>query len=343
MNFGNPWLLLLLIPLGLALLRAWRKRYPSIRMPSARPFKAAGGGRFTVKRFVPFCLYAAACLLVALALARPRQGQEEMLQRAEGIDIMIAIDLSGSMAAMDVPGAIRTEQQLRAALNSGALKSRLAIAKEEIRKFIDARPNDRIGLIAFAQLPYVVCPPTLDHGQLAANIERLEPGLIGDATGVAGPIASAVQRLKDSESKRRIVVLFTDGSNNVNAQATPRQAAKLADTFNVAVYTVGIGTPRAYVMQRDLFGSMNAIALNQEFDEKLLQDVASSSGGRYYKAADAEEMSKAMAEIDKLEKTSVEQPRIVDWREWGPSLCAIAAGLLLLGLAMEGAVLLSIP
>ena len=144
------------------------------------------------------------------------------------------------------------------------------MAKEEIIKFIEKRPNDRIGLVGFANLPYSACPPTLDHGWLIQNMNRLEPGVIGDKTGIAGPIASAVQRLKNSDSKRRVIVLFTDGSNNVDARVSPRQAAKLAKEFNIIIYTVGIGSNRAYALQRGFFGTQFT-EVQGEFDEKLLK------------------------------------------------------------------------
>ncbi len=342
MSFANPWLLLLFIPLALALWRAWSKPAPGILMPSAIPFMAVRSRGWLFKRALPFALYALAGATVVLALARPREGLEEIRRRAEGIDIMLAIDLSGSMSAYDVPPEIDTEKEFENAVVGGLLKPRLEIAKKEIKKFVESRPNDRIGLIGFAPLPYAACPPTLDHGWLLANLSRLEPGVIGDSTGIAGPIASATQRLKGSDSKRRIVVLFTDGSNNVNAKVTPRQAAKLANSFDVAIYTVGIGTSRAFVLQDSFFGR-RLVQLQDEFDEALLKDLASLTGGRYYHAADAKGMADAMKEIDRLEKTAVEQPVVVNWREWGPELCMLAMLLLVLGFALESSVLIRIP
>lgn len=343
MEFANPWLLLLAVPLVLALWRAWAKPSPAVMLPSALPFRKTGSSsRMLLKRLIPFALYAAAGLLIVVGLARPRHGTEEIRQRADGIDIMLALDLSGSMAAYDVPGSITTESQLQANIRTGLLKDRISIAKSEIEKFVRARPNDRIGLIGFAPLPYVACPPTLDHDWLIANLKTLKPGVIGDATGIAGPIASATQRLKGSEAKRRVMVLFTDGSNNVNAKVTPRQAAKLAASFDVIVYTVGIGSPDAVVLRDGFFGKQ-MVPLRYEFDEPLMKDLSATTGGRYYAAADAEGMAKAMSEIDKLEKTVVEQPRTVNWREWGSAFASLAALLALLAFALESTVFLRIP
>lgn len=335
----------LLVPLALVLLRAWFKPVPALRVPSLRPFKAASKGRLSrinLRKLVPFLLYSIGGVMLIVALAGPREGMEEIRRRADGIDIMVALDLSGSMRAIDVPPGIRTERELEVAMASGKVKDRLGTAKEEIAKFIKARPNDRIGLIAFAPLPYVVCPPTLDHAWLIANLDRLESGSIGDATGIAGPVASAVQRLKDSDSKRSIIVLFTDGANNVNAKITPRQAAKLANTFDITLYTVGIGSRNSVMKLDSMFGS-SFQRVEGSFDEKLLQEMADTTGGVYYKAADGESMAKAMAQIDQLEKTSVEQNIIVNWKEFYPLFCWLAIAFLLIGFAYEHALRVSVP
>ena len=344
-TFAHPYMFFLLVPLALVLLRAWFKPVPALRVPSLRPFKAASKGRLSrinLRKLVPFLLYSIGGVRLIVALAGPREGMEEIRRRADGIDIMVALDLSGSMRAIDVPPGIRTERELEVAMASGKVKDRLGTAKEEIAKFIEARPNDRIGLIAFAPLPYVVCPPTLDHAWLIANLDRLESGSIGDATGIAGPVASAVQRLKDSDSKRSIIVLFTDGANNVNAKITPRQAAKLANTFDITLYTVGIGSRNSVMKLDSMFGS-SFQRVEGSFDEKLLQEMADTTGGVYYKAADGESMAKAMAQIDQLEKTSVEQNIIVNWKEFYPLFCWLAIAFLLIGFAYEHALRVSVP
>ena len=344
-TFAHPYMFFLLVPLALVLLRAWFKPVPALRVPSLRPFKAASKGRLSrinLRKLVPFLLYSIGGVMLIVALAGPREGMEEIRRRADGIDIMVALDLSGSMRAIDVPPGIRTERELEVAMASGKVKVRLGTAKEEIAKFIEARPNDRIGLIAFAPLPYVVCPPTLDHAWLIANLDRLESGSIGDATGIAGPVASAVQRLKDSDSKRSIIVLFTDGANNVNAKITPRQAAKLANTFDITLYTVGIGSRNSVMKLDSMFGS-SFQRVEGSFDEKLLQEMADTTGGVYYKAADGESMAKAMAQIDQLEKTSVEQNIIVNWKEFYPLFCWLAIAFLLIGFAYEHALRVSVP
>jgi Ca-activated chloride channel family protein len=246
------------------------------------------------------------------------------------------------MRAIDVPEKINTKDELYASLKAGVIENRLDTAKREIAKFIDKRPNDRIGLVGFAPLPYSICPPTLDHAWLIEHMKHLQPGIIGENTGIAGPISTAVQRLKDSEAKRRVIVLFTDGSNNVNALITPLQAAKLAANYDIVIYTVGIGSNRAFVIQ-NVFGSSQLVPMEGEFDEKLLQDMAKVSRGKYYKAADAEGMAKVMDEIDKMEKTSVEQPKIIEYSEFAPGMVTASLVMLLLAFTLENTFFRRLP
>ena len=341
--FAHPWFLTAALPVLLIAFYVWRRKRPGIRIPSLSAAKQAAlkSRRIHWKRLVPFVLYTVSMLLLVVALARPREGLEQINRRAEGIDIIVALDLSGSMKAIDIPRGM-ARNRIESSLNNGTLRSRIETAKKEIAKFIEARPNDRIGLIAFAPLPYMACPPTLDHAWLLANLDNLDAGVIGDMTNIAGPMASAVQRLKDSEAKRKIIVLFTDGSNNVDAKVTPRQAAKLANTFDITVYTVGIGSGFSVVPQ-DTFAGRTFVPVQNDFDEPLLKDIASTSGGKYYRAEDAESMAAAMKEIDSLEKTSFEQQTLVNWRELAPGFIAGALVCMLLAFLLENSVMKRIP
>ena len=344
MKLEYPWLLLLFIPYAAVLYFGWILHAPSIRVPGLAPFRRAAGksGRINWRKLIPFALFALGGAAMIIALAQPREGIEEIRSKADGIDIMIAVDLSPSMDAIDAPANI-TDSQITGLMQRGTLKNRVETAKDEIARFIEERPNDRIGLIAFASLPYVICPPTLDHAFLLANLERLSVGQIGDGTGIASPVASAVKRLKDSDAKSRILVLFTDGSNTVNGQISPRDAGKLADTFEITIYTVGIGSRYARIPVRSLLGGVLFQTYPDEFDEPLLRELADMTGGRYYRAADAKGMAQAMNEINKLEKTSVEQPVIVNWRELYPYFCWVALGAVLLGFCLRQTVCLRLP
>lgn len=342
-TLAHPYLLFLLLLILPVLFYAWKRKSPCIVIPSLASFQGVSGGkkRFDSAKFFPFFFYFLALLSLLFAMTQPREGLEEIRRRTEGIDIILALDLSGSMAIYDAPAGMR-ENAIASSINSGQLQNRLETAKKEIRAFIEARPNDRIGLIAFAPLPYAACPPTLDHAYLLAHLEELKLGMIGDRTGLAGPVASAAHRLKDSDSKRKIVVLFTDGVNNVQAKVTPMQAARLADSVGVTVYTVGIGGKNSFAVQQDFFGSRLA-AVQQPFDEALLKEMAKITGGKYYHAADAEGMKNAMKEIDKLEKTSVEQTITVNWKEFYPLITIFSLIFLLTGFFLEHTFCLRLP
>ena len=332
-----PWFLaglLLLIPVWYYL--AFKKKNPSIVVPSAGIFKrAAGKKRYwdTVNLF-----YLAALLLLIVALARPRTGDEKLIVRSKGIDIVLALDMSDSMRAIDVPEHITTSDALLREINNGSLRNRLDTAKEEIRKFILARPNDRIGLVGFADLAYSFSPPTLDHRWLLERLKTLEPGQLGSATGIASAISSGTRRLKNSAAPRRVLVLFTDGANTVENRLTPEQSANIAKEFNCVVHTVGIGNSNAYIQTG--FGFQKAQA---DFDKRLLDSIAGITGGTSFRAADGAGMKKVMQEINALEKTNIEQPKYTEYKEYAPLTAAVAALLLLTGFFLENTFKVRIP
>ncbi len=343
MTFAYPWLLFLYIPLAFIIWYFWfKKAMPALKVSSAKPFIEAKERSSRRSSRMPLLFYITASIVLVFALARPRVGSEKIIFRAKGIDIILAIDLSGSMQSLDIPRNITKESQLREGLKNGTIKNRLEVAKEEIKKFVEKRPNDRIGLIGFAQQPYNICPPTLDHGWLLDNLKRLKPGIIGQATGIAGPVASGVQRLDKSDSKRRVLVLFTDGSNTVNSRITPRQAAKLGQACDVVIYTVGIGSDNALIEDNSMFGR-SYVQTRGTFDEPLLKDIAKISDGKYYHAYDAKGLADAMADINKIEKTTVEQPKYIDYKEFAPTLAVFVLILLFLGFFLENSIFLSIP
>ncbi len=338
-----PWMLAGIVPaLLIWYYWAYRKAQPGVVIPDAGYAKTQSGRRLLVP-WLPALLYGLAFLTLAVALARPRLGDEKLLVRSQGIDMIMVLDLSGSMRAVDVPRHITTEKALSDALAAGTLQNRLEVAKTELRKFIEERPNDRIGLIGFAEYGFNLAPPTLDHDWLVQSLEQLAPGIIGDATGIASPVASGIRRLAESPAPRRVLVLFTDGSNNVAHRLTPLQTADLAREKNVVIYTVGIGSGNAFMPQEDMFGRMRYVPYRDEFDEKLLQEMAARAEGRYFHAADAEGMRTVMREINQLEKTNFEQPKYVEYQEFAPVLAGVAMVLLLLGLCCENTRDLVVP
>ena len=312
------------------------KSAPSIVIPCTAVFKKAAGKRRTT--FSNWC-YLLACVLLIAALARPRTGDEKVIVRSKGIDIVLALDMSGSMQAMDVPRNITSADELAKAMNAGEVRNRLETAKEEIRKFILARPNDRIGLIGFADLAYSFSPPTLDHAWLLERLRTLEPGQLGDATGIASAVSSGVRRLKNSDAPRRVLVLFTDGANTAENRLTPMQSADLAKEFNCIIHTVGIGSDNAYVLAQG-YGFQKIAG---SFDEKLLSSIASVTGGTYFRAADKAGLKKVMSEINTLEKTNIEQPKYVEYKEYAPFLALLALLLILTGFFQENVLKVRVP
>ncbi len=331
-EFAYPWVLLfllLLLPITFYLL--YRRRRPSIVVSTAEPFR--GVRRRRRLSFSEWCLFAAFATLV-IAAARPRLGDERTQVRAEGIDMMLVLDMSGSMEAIDIPKEITTAQAVVKGIESGAIRNRIETAKTELRRFIEARPNDRIGLVGFAELAYTFAPPTLDHNQLYRHLAEIKAGQLGNNTGIASAVAAGVNRLKTSQAPRRVLVLFTDGRNNVENRLTPPQTALLAKEFNDILHTVGIGSGNA-VMPVTRFGQTTLQPYRDEFDEKLLKELAAATTGSYFHAADANGMKQVMNEINRLETTSAEQPRILRYQEFAPRLALLTLILTFLALLAD--------
>lgn len=333
LHIHSPWWGLLAVVILLGIIVAWHRRRPALRVSTLQPYSTAGGRQGRKKPLIlriPLLLYGAGLLSLVIALCRPQIGIERTIRRTEGIDIMLAVDVSGSMKAYDLGDEYQTSEDVLRGLRTGKLQSRIEIARQELIRFVENRPHDRIGLVVFSKYPYVVCPPTLDQDFLLKNMERIDISAFPDMTGIAGPITSAVNRLQNSDARRRVLVLFTDGDNNVNAAVTPIQAARLAETFDIIIYTVGIGSRRSVLAVDTPWGTRlrGGVA---GFNQDLLQTIAETTGGRYFEARDADRFRQVMQEIDKLEKVTIEQPLYLDYRErflpWliaGIALCLIA-------------------
>ncbi|MFW5893782.1 MAG: VWA domain-containing protein [Verrucomicrobiota bacterium] len=342
-QFVNPLLLLLLVPALAALAFAWRRRSPGIRVSTLTPYRESGGARSGFAARIPLLLEFLALALLVVALARPRQGIEEFTQRSRGVDIILCLDVSGSMRSYDVPESM-SPNEASEAIRDERLQNRFHVAKRELRNFVESRSEDRIGLIAFAKVPYVVSPPTLDHDFLLEHLEMLEAGMFGDsATGIAGPIASATQRLKDSDAEERVAVLFTDGANNVESKISPRQAARIAETFDVRIHTVGVGSNRAFIIARSPWGGQTLRPARSDLDIELLKAIAEASRGQFFEARDAEGFRAVMREIDEMETIDFEAPRYVNYKEWFPHLLAAAAALLIAAVLLNNTLLCRAP
>lgn len=311
--FRNPELLWLLLALPIwALLKGRTGKNAALVFSSVAIAKqVAGQARSSAGRFLFFLrLLGLAALIVALA--RPQFGQGYSEIEASGIDIVLAVDVSGSMHALDF--ATRNE-----------LANRLDIVKRTIAEFIEKRPNDRIGLVAFAKEPYLVSPLTLNHDWLLKNLDRLHIGLIDESsTAIGAAIGTSSNRLRDLPAKSRIVILLTDGEETVG-QIPPIAAAEAAKTFDIKIYTIAAGKTGKVPMPRlDRNGKMMTNASGQvliagyqpsNIDEKTLKEIADITGGGYFRATDPEELETIYERIDELEKTEVKLKHYATYTE----------------------------
>ena len=317
-TFAHPWLLLLLLLLPLlALLQGGRGAAPAVVFSSLRPLQKLGRVRRSrVGGWLTSFLLAGLALLIA-ALARPQQGKTISRVQASGIDIILALDVSRSMLAEDF-----TIGSQRA--------NRLEAVKQVTHKFIESRPNDRIGIVCFAGRPYLVSPLTLDHDWLLQNLDRIRIGLVEDGTAIGSAIASASNRLKDREAKSKIVVLLTDGDNN-SGKVPPVTAAEAARALGIKIYAIGAGT-RGYapIPVQDPFGRTVYRNVKVEVDEAALKQIAEIGGGQYFRATDAKSLEQIYEQIDKLEKSTVELSQYKQYRDLFP--WCLGAGLALVTL-----------
>jgi Ca-activated chloride channel family protein len=232
----------------------------------------------------------AAALMIA-GLARPQRTQSQTTVTANGIDIVLALDISGSMQALDFKV-------------DNVRVNRVAIVKSVVSKFIDERPNDRIGLIAFAAAPYIVSPLTLDHDWLQQNLERINVGLGDDGTAIGSAIAAAVNHLRTTATKSKVVILLTDGVNNTG-KIPPLAAAEAARALGVKVYTIGVGVRgKAPIPVRDQAGRTHVVMAYVDVDEATLQAVADETGGRFYRATDTDSLQKIYEQINRYETSA---------------------------------------
>lgn len=318
--FAQPWalLLLLLLPL-LAWLRGARGTAPAVLFSSLAPLRAMGRLRRSKAGALMAGLFWAGLALLIIGLARPQLGRTRSRVQSSGIDIMLAIDVSRSMLAEDL--SIGSERA-----------NRVDAVKQVTRKFIESRPNDRIGMLCFAGRPYLVGPLTLNHDWLLQNLERVRIGLVEDGTAIGSAIASAANRLKEREAKSKIVVLLTDGDNNAG-KVTPATAAEAAKALGIKVYTIGAGT-RGYapVPVQDFFGRTVYQQVKVEVDEKTLKEVAALTGAEYYRATDGKSLEQIFKQIDKLEKSTIELDQYREYRELFP--WCLGAGFVFIALQM---------
>jgi len=332
MRLAAPWWLLLLAALPLlwtALARSTR-RDPAVRYPTFDILRTVAGPGDRRRRIVLGALRTLVVGLLAFAMARPQAGSAAAKVHREGVDVVLAVDVSGSMLAEDFE-------------LGGQRVSRLDVVKSVVKEFVTARSEDRVGLVLFGARAYTQCPLTLDHGFLLQHLERAEVGMIEDGTAIGAGLATAVNRLRASTAKSKFVVLLTDGQQNAG-RITPQTAAEAAGKLGIKVYTVGAGTRgMAPFPTRDLFGNKVYRPIQVDVDEPTLEQVATTTGARYFRATDTASLRAVYEEIDRAEKTAFEAPDYQDYRELYPWLLWPALALLCAELVLADTRLRKVP
>jgi Ca-activated chloride channel family protein len=332
MTFAHPYLLLLLLLLPLL---AWLKgrvgSEPAFLYSSLQLVRGITGLTRSRAGAILLKMRWLALSLFLIALARPQLGEGETKISASGIDIVVALDLSSSMSSEDF--------ELR-----GKRVDRLTIAKDVLQQFILKRPNDRIGLVAFASQPYIAGPLTLDHDFLLQNLVRLDIATPEkDGTAIGSALTAALNRLREVQSKSKIVILMTDGQNNAG-KVPPLTAAEAAQTLKVKTYTIGVGTRgMAPFPYRDAWGIKRYTQRPVDIDETTLKEISQRTGGKYYRADKTETLRQIYDEIDRMEKTEVEVKKYERYQELFPWVVLPGLALVLLEIILNNTAWRKLP
>ena len=328
MFFEYPGLLWLLVIHALLVLHyiylEKAGRHPHMRVSTAVPWKRQGRSLMTVFRHVPFILRTFALVMVVIAIARPRSSEEFSKVDTEGIDIVLAMDVSTSMLARDLT------------------PDRISASKDIAIEFISQRPSDRMGIVVFAGESFTQCPLTTDRATLINLMKEVQTDIIADGTAIGNGLATAVARLKDSEAKSRVVILLTDGVNN-SGEVSPQTAAEIAKTYGIRVYTIGVGKEGMAPYPVMTPWGVQVQNVKVEIDEKLLKDVAESTGGRYFRATDNTKLAEIYSEINKLEKAKTTVDSFPVYQELFGSFAVWALLALLLELLLNWFVIRRLP
>lgn len=328
MHFASPyylWLLSAILPMvGYYIWRA-RQGGAAIQISSVDGVVHAPRTVRYYLRHAPFVLRVAAFAALVVALARPQGVEQNSRTSTEGIDIMLSIDVSGSMLARDFK------------------PDRITAAKEVAGSFIADRYGDRIGLVAFAGEAFTQSPLTTDQSTLQTMLSRIRSGLITDGTAIGNGLATAINRLRESEAKSKVIILLTDGVNN-SGEIAPLTAAEIAKTLGIRVYTIGVGTEgMAPYPAMDMFGNMTFVQQKVEIDEKVLREIARLTGGEYFRATDKAKLKAIYDQINTLEKSKVEVSERIIYHELFLMWALIAIGLLALEFLLSNLFLKRIP
>lgn len=329
MRFLHPLYLVLIVPavvLFVLYLRGKIGKEAVLKFSSIRLVEKTGVRRITFSRLRSALTRLLAMIFVILALARPQTSSGELKTTEHVVDIVMALDVSGSMATLDFHP-----------------ENRLTAAKIEARRFIDGRSHDRIGLVVFAGQAITQCPLTIDHKAIEALLTNVQLGMLEDGTAIGLGLATAVNRLKDSEAKNKVIVLLTDGVNNAG-EIDPITAADLARQFNVRVYTIGVGVKGESILPiRDPRFGLRHVKVETEIDEKTLFEISRKTGGLYFRAQDEKGLREIFKAIDKLERTQIIVEELTHYEEKYPIFLWPAVFVILFEVLMSQVLFRKIP
>ena len=328
-DFWNVvWIPLLIPPLLFVYFR--KRRRGSVCYSSLAYFRTLPPTLSRFRRHFLILLRVAVLILLTIALMRPREGTEKTKIHTEGIDVVLAIDVSGSMNAEDF--SIGNTRQ-----------NRLFVVKEVVQDFIKRRQNDRIGIVIFGGRAYTLCPLTLDQGVLLQFLERAKVGMLEDGTAIGDGLTTALNRIRKVKSKSKVIILLTDGAENAG-KVDAKTAAELARSVGVKVYTIGVGSKGPVPFPtKDVFGRTVYELVRIDLDEPLLRAVAERTGGEYYRATDTERLRDIYATIDRLEKTKIETNVFVQYRELFSPFVFFAMLLILMEIVLGQTLLRTLP
>ncbi len=326
-TFLHPqYFFLLLVLLPMAGWYIWKQKElnASIQISTIKGFLRNKKSRKTYLRHLPFALRCLSVAFLVTVLARPQSTNSLRNVTTEGIDIMIALDISGSMQAMDFT------------------PNRLEAAKDVAINFISGRPNDKIGLVIFAAESFTQCPLTIDHAVLINLFKDIRIGMLQDGTAIGLGLATAVNRIKDSEAKSKVIILLTDGVNN-RGEVAPITAGEIAKTFGVRVYTIGVGTQGMAPFPVSTVFGQQIQNMEVKIDEEMLQNIADMTGGKYFRATDKEKLRNIYQEIDEMEKTKIEVQEYSKRSEEFLPFALLALAFLLSEILLRNTVLRNLP
>jgi Ca-activated chloride channel homolog len=326
-TFSHPYffyLLLLLLPMIGWYVWKQKELNASLQISSLKGFRNVRKSKKTYLRHVPFGLRCLAVTFIIIALARPQSTDKLRNVTTEGIDIMVSLDISGSMQAMDFK------------------PNRLEAAKDVATEFIAGRPNDKMGLVVFAAESFTQCPLTIDHTVLTNLIQDVKIGMLEDGTAIGLGLSTAVSRIKESDAKSKVIILLTDGVNN-RGEIHPLTAAEIAKSFGIRVYTIGVGTIGTAPFPVNTVFGQQIQNMEVKIDEAMLQKIANITGGKYFRATNKDKLRQIYEEIDKMEKTKVEVKEYSKRSEEFIPFALLALAFLLAEVLLRNTVLRNLP